>query len=96
MRDVLAQRLATGTFNGDPEQYAAKFIGGEWKAAREAKLADGRIILIDIKPKPGGGWVTTHKDITELRRRESSFRLMFESNPIPMWVSDREGLAFST
>src|SRR6266567_585303 len=56
MRDVLAQRLAAGTFNGDPNQYAAKFIGGEWKAAREAKLADGRIILVDVKPKPGGGW----------------------------------------
>src|SRR6266568_2090892 len=94
MRDVLAQRLAAGTFNGDPNQYAAKFIGGEWKAAREAKLADGRIILVDVKPKPGGGWVITHKDITELRRRESSCRLMFESNPIPMWVNDRESLGF--
>jgi PAS domain S-box-containing protein len=94
MRDVLAQRLAAGTFNSDPDQYVAKFLGGEWKAAREAKLADGRIILVDIKPKPGGGWVTTHKDITELRQRESSFRLMFESNPIPMWVNDRDNLYF--
>jgi PAS domain S-box-containing protein len=94
MRDLLAQRLAAGTFDGDPDQYAARFIGGEWKAARESKLADGRIILVDIKPRPGGGWVTTHKDITELRRRESSFRLMFESNPIPMWVNDRDNFHF--
>jgi PAS domain S-box-containing protein len=94
MRDVLAQRLAAGTFSGDPDQYAARFIGGEWKAARESKLADGRIILVEIKPRPGGGWVATHKDITELRWRESSFRLMFESNPIPMWVNDRESLCF--
>jgi PAS domain S-box-containing protein len=94
MRDVLAQRLAAGTFNGDPDQYAAKFIGGEWKAAREARLPDGRIILVNIQPRPAGGWVATHRDITELRQRESSFRLMFESNPIPMWVNDRETLRF--
>lgn len=30
----------------------------------------------------------------ELRRREESFRTLFESNPLPMWVFDPETLAF--
>jgi two-component system, cell cycle sensor histidine kinase and response regulator CckA len=30
----------------------------------------------------------------ELRQREESFRSMFESNPLPMWVFDPETLAF--
>jgi PAS domain S-box-containing protein len=94
MRDLLAQRLAVGTFAGDPDRYAAKFIGGAWEAVREARFADGRIILINISPRPDGGWVATHNDITKLKQQESSFRLMFESNPIPMWVTERDTLRF--
>ncbi|WP_027527492.1 bifunctional diguanylate cyclase/phosphodiesterase [Bradyrhizobium sp. Ec3.3] len=33
-------------------------------------------------------------DVTPLKRREASFRLLFDSNPIPMWVLDLETMAF--
>jgi diguanylate cyclase (GGDEF)-like protein/PAS domain S-box-containing protein len=33
-------------------------------------------------------------DITDLKRREASFRLLFDDNPIPMWVHDRTSLRF--
>ena len=33
-------------------------------------------------------------DITELKQRETRFRVLFESNPVPMWVFDRETLRF--
>jgi diguanylate cyclase (GGDEF)-like protein/PAS domain S-box-containing protein len=33
-------------------------------------------------------------DITELRTRETSFRLMFEANPLPMWVVEGGSLRF--
>ena len=33
-----------------------------------------------------GGWVATHQDVTEAKHREESFRLLFEGNPVPMWV----------
>ncbi|TFV48216.1 EAL domain-containing protein [Bradyrhizobium niftali] len=33
-------------------------------------------------------------DVTPLKRREASFRLLFDSNPIPMWVFDLETMAF--
>jgi diguanylate cyclase (GGDEF)-like protein/PAS domain S-box-containing protein len=32
--------------------------------------------------------------IAELRRKEASFRLLFESNPVPMWVFDQESFDF--
>ena len=38
--------------------------------------------------------VVTFVDITELRTREASFRLMFEANPLPMWVVEAESLQF--
>ncbi|WP_426422540.1 putative bifunctional diguanylate cyclase/phosphodiesterase [Bradyrhizobium genosp. A] len=33
-------------------------------------------------------------DVTSLRRRETSFRLLFDSNPMPMWVFDLETMDF--
>jgi diguanylate cyclase (GGDEF)-like protein len=35
-----------------------------------AKLGDGRIISIVDHPTADGGWVTTHEDVTELKRAE--------------------------
>jgi diguanylate cyclase (GGDEF)-like protein/PAS domain S-box-containing protein len=32
--------------------------------------------------------------IADLRRREASFRLLFESNPVPMWLVDQRSLQF--
>jgi PAS domain-containing protein len=42
------------------------------------ELANGRVIRICHRPMPDRGWVATHEDITDLRRREASFRLLFE------------------
>ncbi|SDJ68875.1 PAS domain S-box-containing protein/diguanylate cyclase (GGDEF) domain-containing protein [Bradyrhizobium sp. Rc2d] len=33
-------------------------------------------------------------DVTSLKRRDASFRLLFDSNPVPMWVFDPETMAF--
>jgi diguanylate cyclase (GGDEF)-like protein/PAS domain S-box-containing protein len=35
---------------------------------------------------------TTLTDITEIRNREDSFRLLFEANPVPMWLYDPDTL----
>lgn len=37
----------------------------------------------------------TLTDVTDLKRREQSFRLLFDSNPMPMWVFDVETRGFS-
>jgi diguanylate cyclase (GGDEF)-like protein/PAS domain S-box-containing protein len=40
------------------------------------------------------GRTSFRKDVASLKQREESFRLLFEGNPIPMWVYDRESLCF--
>ncbi|HEY2379570.1 MAG TPA: EAL domain-containing protein [Terriglobia bacterium] len=58
------------------------------------RLRDGRYIAVVHRPLRNGGWVSTHEDVTEARRREESFRLLFDGSPVPMWVFDRESLRF--
>ncbi|MGB7778684.1 MAG: PAS-domain containing protein, partial [Pseudolabrys sp.] len=36
----------------------------------DVKASDGRIVLAKNEPLPGGGWVSTHEDVTEQRRAE--------------------------
>jgi diguanylate cyclase (GGDEF)-like protein/PAS domain S-box-containing protein len=60
----------------------------------EQRLADGRWIMIDERRTRDGGTIGIRVDITELKQREASFRLLFESNPIPMYVYDAETLQF--
>jgi diguanylate cyclase (GGDEF)-like protein/PAS domain S-box-containing protein len=69
----------------------------EWIAERLSKLyhpgerheqilADGRCILIEERLTGDGGIIGLRVDITELKQREASFRLLFDSNPVPMIV----------
>ena len=57
----------------------------------EQTLADGRVILIDERLTEDGGIIGLRVDITELKQREASFRLLFDSNPIPMIVCSLDG-----
>ena len=59
------------------------------KGRHEQKLADGRTILIDERLTSDGGIVGLRVDITELKQREESFRLLFDGNPVPMIVCAR-------
>ena len=56
----------------------------------EQKLSDGRTILIEERLTGDGGVVGLRVDITELKQREESFRLLFDGNPVPMIVCARE------
>jgi len=60
----------------------------------EQTLAGGRTILIEERLTEDGGIIGLRVDITELKQREASFRLMFDSNPVPMIVCalDDEGI----
>ncbi len=46
---------------------------------------------LKISAAPVGDLIAlTLTDVTNMKRREQSFRLLFESNPMPMWVFDVE------
>jgi diguanylate cyclase (GGDEF)-like protein len=74
LREVLDQRVATGSFCADDaEQFMADILAAVGQGTVFSKitsLRDGRIISIVNKPMEGGGWVATHEDITEEKRAE--------------------------
>ena len=91
----LEDTIRLGVARGDyPEAIGRE---EEWIAARlkklyqpgerhEQTLADGRVILVDERLTEDGGIIGLRVDITELKQREASFRLLFDSNPVPMIV----------
>jgi diguanylate cyclase (GGDEF)-like protein/PAS domain S-box-containing protein len=96
LRDVVDTRIAHGRFAGDPERYCADVLGmvAHGKAFKRTTEVQDRIISVANEPLPRGGWVATHQDITEEKQRESSFRFLFDNNPIPMWVWEHATLRF--
>jgi diguanylate cyclase (GGDEF)-like protein/PAS domain S-box-containing protein len=99
-RPVLAlvqYRSATDTFTGNPEDYVREILTAMAcgkSMTKEVTTGDGRIVQVRNQPMPGGGWVATHEDVTEAKQKEASFRLLFESSPVAMWVFDRDSLQF--
>jgi diguanylate cyclase (GGDEF)-like protein len=58
---------------GAPEDYAATLMDNlrkEGACSTIREFDDGRTVYIVYKPRPDGGWVSTHEDITERRRME--------------------------
>ncbi len=52
----------------------------------EQRLSDGRWVLIEERRTRNGGTIGIRVDVTDLKRREASFRLLFEANPVPMFL----------
>jgi methyl-accepting chemotaxis protein len=79
LSEVLAKRVAKGTFSRDPQQYRKEFLTSVAKGntiVHEVKSAGGRLLLVTNHPMKGGGWIGTHEDITERRRVEQQHTTM--------------------
>ena len=69
LREVAASRVASGVYKGITADDVVKAVRG--RVARgtvshvTSRLGDGRIVSVAIHPRQGGGWVSTHTDITE-------------------------------
>jgi diguanylate cyclase (GGDEF)-like protein len=77
--DLLSHRKQNGTFIGDPEIYADSLTSAmaQGKTCEQiTELPDGRSIAIIDRPMAGGGWVTTHEDITQRRQAEAKISHM--------------------
>ena len=58
------------------------------QSSHEQQLPGDRWTRIEERRTADGGSIGIRVDITDLKRSEASFRLLFEENPLPMWVAD--------
>jgi diguanylate cyclase (GGDEF)-like protein/PAS domain S-box-containing protein len=76
---VMTELVARGILKGDTDRRAidqkiAAMDQYSIDSQRVEEFSDGRLILVSRQPMAGGGWVSTHEDITERVRREEELR----------------------
>ena len=78
LQEIIKLRVASGAYaDRKPEEYTRDRISPILAPSNTIhELSDGRSIAVARRPMPGGGWVTTHEDITEQRRREARIAYM--------------------
>jgi predicted signal transduction protein with EAL and GGDEF domain len=81
LRQILSLSLAQTPGRGpDPsaliETILARLPRGKAIGPYTTELSDGRHLAVALEPISNGGWVTTHQDITELRRSEATISYM--------------------
>ncbi len=60
----------------------------------QQNYGDGRWIRYDQHQTPDGKKICVRTDITDDKNAADSFRLLFENNPVPMWVVEKSTLKF--
>ena len=98
--ELMRANLAKGRFPaaaGREEEWLAERLALHTRgtnATYEQRLADDQWVRIEERRTPEGGNVTIRVDITDLKLREASFRLLFDDNPVSMCVFDHTTLQF--
>ena len=74
IREIVRQRIATGSLARDAEEYCTDLLAAMAQGKPLTSIIenpDGTAISVSNRPVPGGDyWVGTHEDITERRRAE--------------------------
>ena len=66
LRQIVEYRIANGGHGGaDPEPHQGAAGGLRRGLDQVYRLSDGRDICVSRQPMRGGGWVTTHQDVSE-------------------------------
>jgi diguanylate cyclase (GGDEF)-like protein/PAS domain S-box-containing protein len=91
--DTLRFGIASGQYpdaKGCEEQWLKERLArhAQPQSTHEQQIAEDRWVRIEERKTADGGSIGIRIDITDLKRREASFRLLFEENPLPMWVVD--------
>lgn len=90
-RELLVEDLRDGHYaeaKGREEAWldARMALRAKGEGAREQDLDDGRWLRVQDRRTPDGGTVSICVDTTDIKRGEDSFKLMFDTNPVPMWL----------
>jgi diguanylate cyclase (GGDEF)-like protein/PAS domain S-box-containing protein len=69
LRKIIEHRIVSGLYVGTTvdevlDRMRAR-VARQKPSHMTATMGDGRTIAVSIQPRPDGGWVTTHQDITE-------------------------------
>lgn len=69
LRKIIEHRITNGLYVGTTvdevlDRMRAR-VARQKPSHMTATMGDGRTIAVSIQPRPDGGWVTTHQDITE-------------------------------
>jgi methyl-accepting chemotaxis protein len=73
LHELMQYRKSTGLFAGDVDTYCRQILDGIQSTKRLqffVPASDGRTVCATNEPLPGGGWVSTHEDVTEQRWAE--------------------------
>jgi diguanylate cyclase (GGDEF)-like protein len=76
-RDVMKHRKEVGSFEGDDEAFSTQVLNNVAQKKLTHTILETKTGLsyqIVNQPLPEGGWVTTHEDITALRRSEEQIK----------------------
>lgn len=97
--EALRTALAQGQFLdavGREEEWLAERLArhASLESVHEQHLRGDRWIRVLERRTDDGGSIGVRIDITDLKQREASFRLLFDSHPLPMFVFDLESLRF--
>jgi len=68
LRRLIEHRKETGLFTGDPEKFVKDILDSNATGKSSNWFMtgrDGRTVYVINQPMPGGGWVSTHEDVTE-------------------------------
>jgi diguanylate cyclase (GGDEF)-like protein/PAS domain S-box-containing protein len=95
--DMLRKAVAAGHVpeaKGRAEEWIAKRLADRKQEAHSEiqQLRDGRYMQVDEHRTGEGGHISIRTDITNLILDKASFKLLFENNPVPMFVCDNETL----
>jgi diguanylate cyclase (GGDEF)-like protein/PAS domain S-box-containing protein len=81
LRAIIEHRIATGLYVGTSvDEVLTRMrerVARQKVSHMTARMGDGRTIAVSIMPRPDGGWVTTHQDISE--REKLSERLEIQN-----------------
>lgn len=90
-RDMLKEDLRGGHYaeaNGREEEWLEERMAmrAKGEGSHIQDLTNGHWLQVQDRRTPDGGTVSICVDVTDVRRSENTFKLMFDNNPVPMWL----------